>query len=379
MTSRERLLAVINGQIPDKVPVSPFIQEEFLSWYFKKQENDRVIDVVNMSKELHFDVITKEHLSKPYFLKKNYPNWEVEEKYETVGGNYYRKTKIVTPEKTFHQVEGVPYSEEYLSGIHFITKEFMINGQEDFEIFQKYCPKFPDEERKFIQEKARNAKKIIGDLGISAPWCYGGVFNLVTTFINIEDMLVDALADEDYYNEYMGFFTDILRTNIECHVDSDYDVVGVQGNMANGSIMGTSHFSEFVLPFENKAYEPAIEAKVPMLYHNCGTAKHLYDAYKNLNIQILETISEPPNGDVTLQYAKDYFKDSDLVLCGTLDQVNFLKTCTPEEARKEAYEKVEIGKQGGKYIFACSDYIEYGTPIENVKAMLDGAREASIY
>ncbi len=379
MTARDRLLAVINGQIPDKVPVSPFIQEESLSWYYKKQENHRVIDVVNMSKELNFDVITKEHLSKPYFLKKSYPNWEVEEKYETVGGNYFRKTKIVTPEKTFNQVEGVPYSEEYLSGIHFITKEFMINSQEEFEIFQKYCPQFPDEERTSIIQKAKAAKEYIGDTGISAPWCYGGVFNFVTTFINIEDMLVDAIADEDYYNEYMNFFTDILKTDIQCHVESDYDVVGIQGNMANGSIMGTSHFSEYVLPFENKAYEPATKAKVPVLYHNCGTGKHLYEAYKDLNMQILETISEPPNGDVTLQYAKDYFKDSDLVLCGTLDQVNFLKTCTPEEAFKEAQSKVEIGKQGGKYIFACSDYVEYGTPIENVKAMLDGAQSASEY
>lgn len=30
MTSRERLLCVLNGGIPDKVPVSPFIQEEYL-------------------------------------------------------------------------------------------------------------------------------------------------------------------------------------------------------------------------------------------------------------------------------------------------------------------------------------------------------------
>ena len=44
MTSRERLLCVLNGGIPDKVPVSPFIQEEYLSYYFIN--TDRLFDAV---------------------------------------------------------------------------------------------------------------------------------------------------------------------------------------------------------------------------------------------------------------------------------------------------------------------------------------------
>ena len=32
MTSRERLLTVLSGNIPDRVPAGFFIQEEYLSW-----------------------------------------------------------------------------------------------------------------------------------------------------------------------------------------------------------------------------------------------------------------------------------------------------------------------------------------------------------
>ena len=46
---------------------------------------------------------------------------------------------------------------------------------------------------------------------------------------------------------------------------------------------------------------------------------------------------------------------------------------------KRAYELMMTGKQGGHYIFACSDYLEAGTPLENVKALLRGARAASKY
>ncbi|MDD2462038.1 MAG: hypothetical protein PHT98_13260 [Kiritimatiellae bacterium] len=34
MTARERILTVLNGGIPDRVPVVPFIQEELLAWAY---------------------------------------------------------------------------------------------------------------------------------------------------------------------------------------------------------------------------------------------------------------------------------------------------------------------------------------------------------
>ena len=50
-----------------------------------------------------------------------------------------------------------------------------------------------------------------------------------------------------------------------------------------------------------------------------------------------------------------------------------------EEVEKKAYDLMMTGKPGGHYIFACSDYLEIGTPLENVKALLRGARAASSY
>ena len=79
-----------------------------------------------------------------------------------------------------------------------------------------------------------------------------------------------------------------------------------------------------------------------------------------------------------LKEAKEYFKDR-LILFGNFDQVHFLKEATPEQIEQKAYDLMMTGKQGGHYIFACSDYLEIGTPLENVKALLRGARAASRY
>ena len=379
MNSRERLLCVLEGGTPDMVPVSPFIQEEYLSYYFNKKNADRLFDAVALRKELDFDLVTRQYVNEiPYFLQRSFINWEVENKVEVVNGNYIRTIKVKTPVKELRQVEGAPYNEKILSGIHFSTMEYLIKDQDDFEVFKKYCPRREKQDVDHILESGEIAKKEIGDLGISCPWAMGGVYNLASTYINVQDMMVDALSEEDYYEDYMNFFADLVVSDHEIFAESQFDCVGMQGNIANGGMMGPDYFEEYVLPYEKKAIDVLRQGEKPIIYHNCGKARVLYPAYKKLGITVWETISEEPQGDNVLAEAKEYFKN-DLILFGNFDQVHFLKEASPKEVEKRAYDLMMTGKKGGHYIFACSDYLEIGTPLENVKALLRGARAASRY
>ena len=379
MNSRERLLCVLEGGTPDMVPVSPFIQEEYLSYYFNKKNTDRLFDAVALRKELDFDLVTRQYVNEiPYFLQRSFINWEVENKVEVVNGNYIRTIKVKTPVKELRQVEGAPYNEKILSGIHFSTMEYLIKDQDDFEVFKKYCPRREKQDVDHILESGEIAKKEIGDLGISCPWAMGGVYNLASTYINVQDMMVDALSEEDYYEDYMNFFADLVVSDHEIFAESQFDCVGMQGNIANGGMMGPDYFEEYVLPYEKKAIDVLRQGEKPIIYHNCGKARVLYPAYKKLGITVWETISEEPQGDNVLAEAKEYFKN-DLILFGNFDQVHFLKEAFPKEVEKRAYDLMMTGKKGGHYIFACSDYLEIGTPLENVKALLRGARAASRY
>ena len=199
---------------------------------------------------------------------------------------------------------------------------------------------------------------------------------MAATYIDIQDMLCDALSDEEYYESYMNFFTDLIVEDNKIFAKSEFDAVGIQGNIANGAIMGNEFFEQYVLPYEHRALEPFLQAKKPTIYHNCGNAKVLYPSYKKLGITVWETVSPVPQGDNVLAEAKEYF-GSDLILSGNFDQVRFLKNATLQEIEKAAYDQMMVGKKGGNYIFACSDYLEIGTPVENVKALLRGANAAA--
>ncbi len=379
MTSRERLLCVLNGGIPDQVPVSPFIQEEYLSYYYDKKNTSRLYDAVALRRELDFDLVTRQYVNEiPYFLQRSFPNWEVERKLEVVNGNYIRTLTVTTPKKTFRQVEGAPYNPKMLNGIHFSTMEYLIKGPDDFEVFRKYFPGRQKQDADHILESGKEARKVIGDLGISCPWAMGGVYNLASTYMDVQEMMVEAITDEDYYDDYMSFFTDLVVSDHEIFVESEFDCVGIQGNIANGGMMGADYFETHVLPYEKKAIDVLNAAGKPSIYHNCGKARSLYPVYPKLGITVWETVSEAPQGDSNLKEAKEYFKDR-LILFGNFDQVHFLKEATPEQIEQKAYDLMMTGKQGGHYIFACSDYLEIGTPLENVKALLRGARAASRY
>jgi uroporphyrinogen-III decarboxylase len=60
MTSRERLLTTLHGQQADRVPVAPFVQEEYLAFYYPQRTKvDRVADATELAEELDSDLMAK--------------------------------------------------------------------------------------------------------------------------------------------------------------------------------------------------------------------------------------------------------------------------------------------------------------------------------
>ena len=112
MNSRERLLATLGGQCPDRVPVAPFVQEEYLSFYYpQKSSLDRVIDAVELANELDFDLMAKHRaLERPHFLRRSFPNWDLRQTQDRGDGMIRRRIEITTPDRTLIREETGPES-----------------------------------------------------------------------------------------------------------------------------------------------------------------------------------------------------------------------------------------------------------------------------
>jgi len=66
-------------------------------------------------------------------------------------------------------------------------------------------------------------------------------------------------------------------------------------------------------------------------------------------------------------------------ILGGVDQVNILQKGSIQQVEEVTRKTMETGKPGGNFIIQSADFLEYGTPVENVKTFVDTAIKAAWY
>jgi uroporphyrinogen decarboxylase len=62
-----------------------------------------------------------------------------------------------------------------------------------------------------------------------------------------------------------------------------------------------------------------------------------------------------------------------------VDQVNVLQNGTIDQIKEITEKTIKIGKPGGKFILQSADFLEYGTPLENLEAFVKTAIDNAWY
>ena len=380
MTSRERILTVLRGDIPDRVPLAPFVQEEFLKWFYPEREKlDRVDTVVELAQAIPFDVIAKPNrFMMPAFFKRDHLNWRVRRDTKREGDFWVTYLEITTPDHTLTHVTAVPDAGAATAGVMSSVRKHMLENEQDIASFVRWLPGADAEAQQEMRGTAAAWSRTIGKSGICAPWGWAGVFNFASDLWGMENVMMAPYVDESTYQTLLDKLTQGMIAYNRPLIEGGVEMIGLQGHMANGRSVSADYFMQHVFPYEKQLIDALHAQGAFTVYHNCGFARALWPCYRELGMTVWETVAEAPQGDNTLVDAKQALGDR-MTLLGNLDQVSFMKTATPGAVADRAREIMRIGKPGGRYIFACSDFLEKNTPIENVKAMLQGALEESVY
>jgi len=380
MSPRERLLTTLQGQLPDRVPVAPFVQEEYLSFYYPhKVTVDRVIDAVALATELDFDLMAKHRaMELPHFLRRSHPNWELERRESHAQGMVQRRLEIRTPSRTLVQEEAGPESGAATAGVRLMVTRPLLQDADDVAVFLQYLPPLDDGTRREYAQMAANWRTIIGQRGVLAPWGFAGVFNFCADLCGLDNFYTAPYDDEPRYRALMDRVATAQADYCAAMGQTTIDCIGIQGHMAGGATTGPDFFRQFVQPYEKRVIDAIHSAGKFSIYHNCGCARALYKNYQELGMTVWETVAEPPRADNRLADAKAALGDR-ICLLGNLDQVDFLKRATPAEVAARARQIMQTGKPGGRFIFSTSDYLEKDTPRDNVIAMLAAAKAEAFY
>ena len=373
MNSRERLLAAFRHEIPDRVPVSFFIQDYFVKALLGRDQIDPVDDVVRVCRDLGLDIMLRpEWMDTTYFTKVPGPSWDVEVHTERGQERDTERWTIHTPKGDLHQTLITAYGrQEY--GFFGWTEHF-IKSEHDLDLFEEYEPPLSFE----LRERMAHAIEAVDGDGIVAPWLPDCPFNQGFFLRGLEEMLIDAKTNFPFYDRLMRFRLRQSLTLLPEVIASRADLGCVGGNVGNARLVSRSFYDRLILPYD-QAYIRAVEsAGLPVLFHNCGYAMPFLESYVETGCRAFESLTPPPNADGDLAEAKRRV-GKDLVLVGNLDQINLLRVGSRDEIERATRATVEAGKPGGGFVLSTADHLYDETPIDNLRWAIEAAIEVGAY
>lgn len=390
MTSRERFFKVFNGEIPDRVPITLFIADQghFISQIYPDIDpfdyptlQKKVIEI---QKQLGCDVFVRMlyDVNDPLLIhtgglnvEQQTDSWEVKTTIKKNGNTTIKCSEISTPKGKLYQEYSI---NELRPGTYMYACTLKpIKTEKDLDIAIEFEPQMPETFKTSTKQKVQAIKEAVGEDGIVGVWAPHGPFNNASLLIDLDELYMLYLTDFDFYHKLMTFASTRILPYTRAIEQSGADVLCVGGNVAGG-FLGKANYDQYILPYEKKYVDFCQINNTPVIYHNCGEIMNLIDSYKELGAKIIEPFSPYPLGDADLKKAKKIVNGS-YVMIGGVDQVNVLQKGDISLVKKVTKQTILDGKTNGKFILQSADFLEYGTPIENLLAYVQTAKEFAYY
>ncbi|HPW18375.1 MAG TPA: uroporphyrinogen decarboxylase family protein [Candidatus Aminicenantes bacterium] len=154
-------------------------------------------------------------------------------------------------------------------------------------------------------------------------------------------------------------------------VDISYVAEDMGGQ--NDLMISVRHIREFLLPGMKRMIDLAHQAGAFAFHHNDGSCWRIVPDMIALGIDVLNPLQWRCPGMERERLKREF--GPRVVLHGGMDNQRTLPFGTVEEVRREVEDNLRILGEGGGYILAPCHNIQAITPVENVLAMYEAARE----
>lgn len=182
------------------------------------------------------------------------------------------------------------------------------------------------------------------------------------------DYLLDFMCDRWF--EMLGLYMEAIGDLI------DVIVMGDDLGTQCGLQMSLDLYKQTVHPRHKRLYSYVREhyPNVTVFLHSCGAIRELMPLLIEEGVQALNPVQTSATGMDPAELKKEFGKD--LVFWGgTLDTQHVLPLGTPEQVRAQVLERMKILGEGGGHIFCQIHNIQAQVPCENILAMVNAARE----
>jgi len=193
-----------------------------------------------------------------------------------------------------------------------------------------------------------------------------------------EQAFIDLIEHPDIVHYGLGKLFDLAYENtvrIYEQVPGKVLLTYVAEDMGgqNDLMISPAHVRQFLLPGMKRIIDLAHGAGVYVFHHNDGNVRRIVPDMVGAGIDLLNPIQWWNTG-LDRSELKREFGDR-LVFHGAMDNQNTLPFGTPADVRREVRENLDILGRGGGYILAPCHNIQSITPVENIIAMYEAGYE----
>lgn len=378
MTSRERLLTVLRGEIPDCVPVSPDLSnmvparltgKPFWDIYLY---NDPPLWEAYIDCARHFDIDAVWDggfpLRFPDPQQQDGPEWErfivaederrivVQDACKENGKRIWRSRVDVfhvadppsagvapasiglpAEPKTFRPLEGVKASG---------------GGPEGF----------------------TRAKERLGDQGLI------GLFLAFSSALTTEEDIYNYYDHPELHEQWAAERVERVERRFEqimaLETKPDFLCVGGSGTLVFQTV---EIFRQLAFPAVKRGIELATAAGFPTHVHSCGPETALVKIMaEETDLTVIDPLEIPPMGDCDLAELKRLYGDR-IVLKGNLHTTDVMLRGSVEDVVAASRQAIDDAATGGRFILSTGDQCGRDTPDENLRAMVETARTYGQY
>ncbi|MBN1591331.1 MAG: hypothetical protein JW888_17595 [Pirellulales bacterium] len=382
MSSKERVLAAINHQTPDRVPIDlggnqtgihKFAYQALIDHLGIKDEI-RIMDAVQQLAQPCEELLQRFHVDTRYIAAGAADGFD-----GTIQINRRRDRIWHDLTDEFGVVWSMPDNQRlYMDISHHPLADATIEDLGDYPF-----PKGDDPGR--FEGLRDRALAITNETpyALVSGIC-GVVYETCWYMRGLEAWYIDLLTQPEFcealLDKVLRFWMDWARAFLD-EVGDLVDVIMVGDDLAgqDGPLFRPAIYRQMIKPRQKQLVQYIrSRTQAKMWYHTCGACREYIPDLSDNGIDILNPIQISAS-DMDVAKLKRDFGDTMVLWGGAIDAQHVLPVVTSEVIREEVRRHLEIFKPGGGYVFNNVHNIQAGVPPENIVALYDAAYEFGFY
>ena len=263
--------------------------------------------------------------------------------------------------------------------LYYDWVEFPINDTE-LETLETYRWPEPDAPELIteLRERAQHLRATTDFALVGSGVIGGGIFEQSCRVMGMEPFMMSMLTAPAFASRLADRITDIYIEAVDrylAQVGGLIDVFTFWDDVATqrGWMIDPDSYIEVIKPRQKRLFE-AIRARTEasILYHGCGAVYELIPHLIEMGVDIVNPVQVSAEGMDSARLKKAY--GDDIVFWGGgVDTQRVLPFGTPDEVRDEVKRRIDDLAPGGGFVFATVHNIQAFVPPENIEAAYETA------